>query len=266
MTSLRGRRRNRHLFAAATALGAVGLVGLSGCGGEEPPPVVKTVAPAPRPVAPPPPKLTPISELMALHRIDERVVLPEEQAPDNNEDRIAVLQFFDAFARGDDRSLGKMMSLADKFELDALVESDQWTETVREITRIEIQTGANDFGDECALAVFEVGYDFQPQLWYYKGGDDYTFEAVSSPPGILDKLSGRNWIKAWHDVLDEEMELANKPDNEYDIPQVNLDEDEGSTGASAPSGRGPGVSPGGGGNPFGRRPPPRTKRKPPAPR
>lgn len=262
-----GRGRRTPVALALTALvGAASLL-VGGCGGEEepvaqaPPP-----PPPPKPTTPPPPKITPIADLMERHRIDERVVLPEEKAPDNDPDRIAVLQFFDAFVRGDAATLGEMMSFADKIELDELVESGDWARTVENIEQVDVQTGPSDFGD-CALAVFTVDLEFQPQLWYYQGDESgHTFEAGPTPPNIMSRLSGTNWIQRWHEILAEELALADQPDVELERPQVNLDE-EGESGASA--GSGPSANPGSpspGRNPFGRRPPPRTPRRPPGPR
>jgi hypothetical protein len=88
--------------------------------------------------------------------------------------------------------------------------------------------------------------------------------AAPSPPGILDRLTGTDWIKAWHDVLEEEMALAHQPDDDVKTPQQILD-----TGSDSPSSAGGGGG-GGGGSPNspggtkpGRRPPPKTPRKPP---
>jgi hypothetical protein len=258
----------RLMGAVALTAGTV-LVALGGCGEEEPPPVA--AAPPPRPAAPPPPPkptVTPIADLMVQFRIDERIILPEDKAPDNDPDRIAVLQFFDAFARGDQTTAGEMMTLADRMELDALVENGSWDRTVAEIEMIEIQTGASEFGD-CALAVFTVGMDFQPQLWYYEGDESaHTFEAAPSPPGILDRLSGTDWIKAWHDILAEELALANRPDEEVDVPQQNLDNAPAGDGSSQPNAQpsSPGFNPASSPPGFGRRQPPGRKRRAPGPR
>ena len=98
--------RTRNLFREFIGLTAVaGLsLGIAGCGSEPAPPPAAPVAkkaPPPPPPAPPAPKVTPISELMAQYGIDPRVNLSEDLAPDNDEGRIAVLRFFDGFAKGD---------------------------------------------------------------------------------------------------------------------------------------------------------------------
>ncbi len=229
-----------------------------GCGSEDAAPQARVVAPPRTPPPPPPPKLTPIDELMVQLRIDERVDLPEGTAPDNDADRKIVLEFYDAFVRGDDQAAGRMISGADRLELEELVSAGSWQETVSRISRVEIQTGMSPLGQKCALGVFHVGSGFQPQLWYYEElAGEYVFEAAATPPGIMDRLSGTDWIAAWHDILDQEIARANDPDEEFDLPQRTFDEEEdkGGRGASSPGGRGPMRPPGG-----------PTRRTPKAPR
>jgi hypothetical protein len=147
-----------------------------------------------------------------------------------------------------------------------MVESGAWEDSVAGIAEIAIQTGTSPYGDKCALAIFEVDDDFQAQLWYYNGeGGQYIFDAVSSPPHMIDRLYGEDPIALWHDILEQELELAMQPDDPYGIPQQDLDEGEdeedGFYGGS-PGGGDPGQpAPGGG----GRRPPP-PPRKPPGAR
>ncbi len=245
---------------------------ITGCGSDEAEPAAVVVRKYTAP-PPPPPKLTPVSELMAQLGIDERVRLPEDKAPDNDEARRAVLEFFDAFARGDDQVVASMVSTADRLELEALVDSGAWDETTNQITRIDVQTGSDPQDEEytCALAIIYVDGAFQPQLWHYSVDDmdGARFDAAPTPPGIMDRLSGVDWIAAWFAVLAEEDALANKPDEDYRAPQKFYA--AGSSGGGVPEGPGarPGdpnpMSPGGGpGGPPGRRKRP-PKRKPPGP-
>src|SRR3982750_225090 len=69
---------------------------------------VAVAPPPPPPPAPEAPKVTPIDQLMAQLNIDPKVHLPEAKAPDNDEDRKAVLVFFDSFARGNAQALKTM--------------------------------------------------------------------------------------------------------------------------------------------------------------
>lgn len=220
---------------------------LAGCGGSQPDTaqIVPTVAPS-RPKAPPTPprpSVTPISQLMADLGIDERVSLPEDLAPPTDAARKAVLEFFDSFARGDQTALGSMLTKVDRDELDELVASGAWADVTGRITQIDVQTGTspND-GQPCALAVFYVGGGFQPQLWYYNINDDGTqFASVAAPPNLMDRLHGDDWIAAWFKILDEEIALAEKPDEEFVVPQREVGDDTPRPGRGG--GGGPSSSP-----------------------
>ena len=183
MTSLMTRNRARVLLLgpAATACLAVG-VGLTGCGSDASDQGAMAAAPPPRPAvpsAPPRPAVTPVSELMAQLGIDQRVRLEEAVAPATNPARKAVLEFFDAFARGDSTALGTMLSGPDRDELTELVDSGAWEETTSQIIQVDIETGQSPDGLDCALARFYVADDFQPQLWYYRlDGDGPVFDAT----------------------------------------------------------------------------------------
>jgi hypothetical protein len=231
------------VFGAAVS-GALTIC-LAGCGGSSEPQASVTPvsrAPAPPP-APPRPKVTPVEQLMAQLGIDERVVLPEEKAPGTNEARTAVLEFFDSFARGDSTALGSMLSRLDRAELDKLVDSGAWVETTSQISRIEVETGSSPDGQDCVLAVFYVAHEFQPQLWYYAiETDGSVFDAVAAPPNMEDRLGGSDWIAGWFDILAEEIALADKPDEEFAVPQKDYTDTRDAGGSSGPSVRptGPG--------------------------
>jgi hypothetical protein len=238
-------KTNWVLIGAATGACVAMSVFTLGCESEPPPPPPVAQAPPPPPPPPPKPALTSIEDLMAQYHIDPRVHLPEEKAPDNDPDRIAVLQFFDGFARGDEKAVGSMLAATDRLQLEDLVKSGQWKSACGSISLIEVQTGPSPDGRNCALAVITLGSSFQPQLWYYASDEDkYTYEAAPTPPGILDKLSGADWIAAWHRIIEEELALADKPDEDIVAPQrENSGEGEStSSGGGAPKGPvGPGV-------------------------
>jgi hypothetical protein len=253
----RNRAWTRPLAASLAGL-AIGTL-LLGCGGEPEP---TTQAPqVTRPSTPPPPpkpSVTPVEDLMARHGIDERITLPEDKAPNDDQARVAVLEFFDAFARGDATSLRGMLRTADARELDDLIESGDWDKTVEGIDEILVETGDGPYGERCALGVFVVGNSFQPQLWYYQSGTDgYRFDAAPCPPNMINKLYSTDWITVWHKILEEEIALANKPDQELEPPERR---DGGRSGGSRSGGGSrPGLAPTGPGGP----PPP--IRRPPGP-
>jgi hypothetical protein len=217
---------------------------LVGCGSSQPDPVVIPVsAPSrsttPRNTAPP---VTSVAQLMLDLGIDDRVSLPEDMAPMTTPERKAVLEFFDSFARGDQTALGSMLTKVDHDELDELVKSGAWADATNKISGIDVQTGTSPInGEPCALAVFYVDGGFQPQLWYYtvdRGGAE--FDAVAAPPNLMDRLYGDDWIAAWFDILDEEMALADKPDEEFVVPQREVGDD---TPRARSSGGGPAANP-----------------------
>ena len=228
-------RRNRFILTLS-ALAASGA--LVACG-EEPPPVVTAPPPPPKPTAPPPPPVTPISELMAKHDIDQRVNLPESDAPATDVERVAVLKFYDAFARGNVESLKGMLSSVDQSELDRLVETGAFKTSTDSITRIDVRCGRQD-SDRCSLAVFHVGEGFEPQLWTYTAGSTSAeFDSVPSPPNIMNQLSGDDHIAVWYDIVSKELAKANEPDVVLEIPQKDFTEVE-----TASSENGGGESPG----------------------
>ena len=235
---------NQRLVLLGSAVAACCLLGaaVSGCGSSEPQASVQPVRRAPAaPAAPSRPAVIPVSELMAQQGIDERVRMAEDKAPGSTQARIAVLEFFDAFARGDDTAVGSMLSSLDRAELTELVDSGTWAEHTSKISQVEVETGRSPDGEDCALAILYVGDDFQPQLWYYTvEADGAEFAAVAAPPDMMNRLSGSDWITAWFAVLEEELALADKPDEDFSVPQQDFTDpkDKKSSGPSqsAPSG------------------------------
>ncbi len=236
MTPLLARHSSR---ALAVVLG----MALAGCGSSQPDPVAIPVSAPSRPETPrtpPPPPITSIAQLMLDLGIDTRVSLPEDMAPMTNPERKAVLEFFDSFARGDETALGSMLTSVDNDELDELVSSGAWTDATSKISGIDLQTGTSPVsGEPCALAVFYVDGGFQPQLWYYTlNSDGAEFTAVPTPPNLMDRLYGDDWIAAWFEILDEEMALADKPDEEFVVQQREVGDN--TPRASRSSGASPG--------------------------
>lgn len=258
--------RNRTLLGIPIATALV--VGLMGCS-EEPPVVVAPVKPS-GPVTPPPPPapaVKTVAQLMGELGIDDRVMMLEGWAPQSTEERRVVLEFFDAFARGDAASLRMMLPPLEQAELRALEESGQWSETLDGLYSISVESGVSPDGDRCVLALFDVegGAVPQPQLWAYRqesGG--WIFEAQPCPPGIMSKLSGNDQITAWHEILQKEIELASKPEEDVSVDPVDLDSNTSSGGDGISPGPGTSPSPGGPGGMPRRRPTP-PPRRPPGP-
>ncbi len=250
--------------SGATALGAGVLSALFLVGCSDPPPPPPPPPVVVKPQAPPPPPITPVSELMAKLNIDPRVNLPEDKAPKTDAERIAVLTMFDAFARGDSARLQGMLSAPDQYELEKLVKSGSWKSSTEKINRIDVRCGQAPTNDKCALAVFHVNDDFEPQLWAYKV-DTATpeFESVATPPNIMNSLSGEDWITAWYSRWQKDLEIAARPDEVIEVKQSNRAEKE-DTPSSDSGGDSPSIQPGapsGPGSP-GKRPPSEPIRAP----
>jgi hypothetical protein len=206
------------------------IVPAGGCSGEEPQPQVTARAAPPPPPPPPAPTVKSVADLMQELNIDPRITLAEEHAPPTTEARIALLTFFDGFVRGDQQVVSAMLSPIDRPELDHLVRSGAWAETAKNITEAWIQSGKTEFGD-AVIARFDVGNTFQPQFWYYTvNGEEATFEAAPTPPGIIDQLAG-NWLEAWERINKNELLLAEKPDLEFEAPSQPTATDAGSSGS-----------------------------------
>lgn len=255
-------KRDRFILPVATGLlSATFLTGCSEPPPPPPPPPVVTKAPPP-----PPPAVTPISDLMAKLNIDSRVNLPEDRAPKTDPERVAVLSLFDAFARGDSARVQGYLSAPDQFELEKIVKSGAWKTTTESITRIDVRCGNAPTNEKCALAVFHVGEEFQPQLWAYKVSPASSeFEAVATPPHVMDSLSGEDWIAAWYKLWQDDLAMASKPDEEIVIAKSDRSEKQEESASSDNEGDGPSISPGGTGGRTNKRKPSDTPIRAPKP-
>jgi hypothetical protein len=252
-------RRVERVAICAAAFGLIASSLMVGCSSEaepEPEPVASR-APVVAPPPPPPsaPTVTPISELMVQFDIDSRVQLAEANAPDTDEQRIAVLLFFDSFARGDVSRLSALLSAPDRRELEAMADSDEFSSVTENIFAIDVHSGMSPLGDDVVLGVFMVGEDFQPTLWSYEVTGDpanggATFDAEPTPPNVISRLHGDNWIQVWYSILGDELARANELDEDIEIPTQDFTDEEDSTTGTPSNPGGPG---GGGGGAPGKR-------------
>lgn len=255
------KNKSKNILPILTSTGpaiCIGLVLLLGaCGGKEekPKPAATTYQP---PSTPPPPPVLPVATLQSQMGTDDRILWAEQDAPFDTGERKAILSFVDAFAKGDAAAIRPRLTLVDQLELDQLASNPDWNGFGDDLRAIELQAGVSPTnGQSCVLIVYQVGYVFQPQMWYYSAnGDDYTFESVWTPPDMMNKLSGGwgKWIESWHDIIQEELEISEEPDVELVSLEEYLDDDAtsdaaggGSTPGKGPSAPSPG---GGGGGPF----------------
>ena len=230
--------RGKTLILAAM-LASVSCFGV-GCGSgdeqvENPQQVVRT-----KPKAKPRPKAKTITELQSSLSIDGRILLDELDAPRDEAARIAILQFFNAILNTDVSTLQGMLAINDQIELGVMMDSglDAY---MQNISLVQLQTGSSPEGQSCVLALFEIGLNYQVQMWYYQNsGSGFTFESGSTRPNLVGSLSG-NWITNYFELLDKQIEIANQADvgMSYTLAGEATTSDSRDSGPRPPSGPGP---------------------------
>lgn len=219
-----------------------------------PPPVQEEVVqaePEPQPTT---------TDLFALHNIDPRITIAQDEVPmdDMNpelatEKLVAVLKFFDAMVRGSDERMRPMLASADQTVLAELVQGGLFQSAAKGVTRVILGCGSFQLGfdtNDAVFALVQSGSSFEAQLWTYKLGENGTavFDAAPTPPDILNRLTGTKAaprIRQWADAMKARLEEAKKPDELIEIPTVNygVEGEEGTEGGSAPSGSPTGPTP-----------------------
>ncbi|MDA1262407.1 MAG: hypothetical protein O3B75_05880 [Planctomycetota bacterium] len=234
-------------FISFACVGVIACVGLTSCAEEEAPPPPPVVRIEPPPPPPPEPTIKSIAELMDEYKIDDRVNLLETFAPDTNEKRIAVLKFWNAFAKGDSQYAGQHMAKLDSNVLAALVKKGQWEITTSKITSIEVQCKDENEGFATFGLITSNGIE-QPMLWDAEmSSDEATFTAFPGTGDIMSHLSGEDSIAAWKTYINGLLEkYSNKPDEEVEIVQEDLQLAEGDDPASGGDGGETPAAPGGG--------------------
>lgn len=253
MTSQPRRPPDSSLLLSGIALTA--WTTLSGCSEEPPPPPPAPVVIEEAPEPPPPePTVTSIAELKKRLGISDKVQLAEGDAPDTDEARIAVLKFFDAFAKGDDKAAMALASAPDKAVLTAMVTDGSWKSSTSDIDFIEIKTGTNPDSSPVAFGLFAfVQADDQAGVWIYSATEKTaSFDAEMTPEGIMDSLSATDPIGSWYAAIAAFLALAEEPDVKIEIVQEDLTVKD--DGSSEPSDDGDGGGMGGGGAPMRRKP------------
>jgi len=208
-----------------------------GCGGEEEKETQKVVQE--RPVAPPRPKARTIEQISESLSIDPRIQIEEHDAPKQEAQRIALLTFFDAMVRADADTLKSMMSFKDQLELDAMLNAGL-ASSMDEVSLVLIKTGLSPEGKQCVMAIYEIGLNYQVQLWFVDdNGQGSSFVSAETPPNLVEKLSG-NWIDTYFEWKGKQTEIAQQPDEETSYALAGDD-----TSSSSNQGGGGNQGPGG---------------------
>ena len=187
----------------ATTIVLASLFFIAGCGGEEENAEKKPVA-RKQPTTPKAPPKKSLADIQNEVNADLRIVWNDEFNSESNIEREAIFRFFTAFLQNDQATLHTMLSPADQVELSTLTETTDFDALITNVTRVDIQTGSDpSTGKSCVIAAYEVGMNYQPQLWSYQElNGNIVFSALESPPGLIDQLSG-NWIKTYFKKREE---------------------------------------------------------------
>ncbi len=245
------RLTQRLLPSVLCAAVALSVTPLSGCVEDAPPPP-PPAPPAPPPPPPPPPQVKTVDELRGELGIDPKVSLPESLAPETTEKRVAVLKFMNSFATGDAASATAVLAPEDAAVLAEIESNGAWRAATAALTKIECRCGKRpEDGRDCLLAIMIAGDNETPTLWNFTVGDSTAFAAEPTPPGIMNRLSGEDWIEAWYKELERVIALANEPDEVLTMVQVKVGEAT-DTGQAPPEAGGGGG--GGGRAPMRRQP------------
>lgn len=204
--------------ALAGTAAALLLAPLTGCGQEEEAPVAVAPPPPPPPPPPPAPTVTPVAELMKELGISDKIRLPEDKAPGTDAERVAVLRFFDGFAKSQPDAIRAAMSAEDAAVLDTMKSGGEFARACEPVKRIDLVTGKTAAGAAYALAVYRAGAQVEGQLWTFKvTGEGRTvasqvFTSVYQPVEIMGKVSGKELAQAWGEIADAERKVATEPD------------------------------------------------------
>ena len=149
------------------------VIGLTSCGGdsapEEPQQQVRQ-NPKPKPK----PKVKTVAQLQKELDVDERIYLDEKQAPRKAESRQAVLKFFNAFLTVDRPTLQNMLPFSEQLEVDAMIEAGL-SDIMDRVTFLELKTGTSPEGKECVLGIYEIGMNYQVQVWYFENKCEFDY-------------------------------------------------------------------------------------------
>lgn len=217
------------------------LLVVTGCSSEESKPEQTQEVARPTPKPRPKPVVKTPEQLKNEMNIDARIFMDENTAPRSEDAKKAVLTFFDAFLNADEVALKGMLSFNEQLEVDAMI-ADGLADVMDQVTYLQLLTGTSPESKETVLAIYEVGLDYQVQVWHYDSiNGSFTFSAGETPPNLVSQLSG-DWLESYFALKDKQTEIANQQDAESSYilaGEVSADSgapDRGNEGPSNPSG------------------------------
>jgi hypothetical protein len=142
-----------------------------------------------------------------------------------------------------------MLSFSDQLELKAMIDSG-FADQMDEVSLLMLKTGTDPDGVACVMAIYEIGHDYQVQMWFIESTDNsIVFSAAETPPNLVDQLSG-NWVDNYFVLQKKQEQVALQPDEDTSYTLAGeLTSTDGSLGEDG--GDSPG-KPGGPGGPPGR--------------
>jgi hypothetical protein len=218
-----------------------------GCGSGDEKEKIKAPVVQQRPAAPPKQTARAVDQLATSLSIDDRISLDENEAPRSEQQRIAILKFFNAMLHADSGVLKNMLSYGDQLELDAMIDAGL-AQSMDDVSLVVLKTGNSPEGRQCVMAIYEIDMDYQVQLWYLDdSGNGISFTAAGTPPNLVDKLSG-NWVQNYFDLKNKRAEIAQQEDEETSYTLAGeLTSSDGSLGGNDNQQDGPGGPRGPGG-------------------
>jgi hypothetical protein len=194
--------------------------------------------------------------------ISDKIRMAEDAAPDTDPERVAVLKFFDAFAKSQAEALKPALSQADGAVLAAMNQSGDFRRACEPITRIditassksaELQAGAKPGeaaawwpsaapkSSGAAMAVFRTGGKVEAQLWVFdvagegKKVSKQAFHSIYQPMDIMSKVSGKSLRASWASVVNRELASATEAE-ELPKPAARVESQEQPEEASGSTG------------------------------
>jgi hypothetical protein len=174
--------------------------------------------------------------------------MAEDKAPPTEQERVAVLRFFDGFAKGKADSFKGGLEREDARVLDAMVRGGGFEKACAAISRVDVSY-ASVGGKSYALAYYRAGGEIQAQLWQYKVDGEgrtvksRTFTSVFQPVDVVNRISGSKLVAEWLKLVDAERKVATVPD-EVTKPVARVQEQEASESSGGGGGGGGESAPG----------------------